>query len=95
MAKLRARMRGGVQGLLGKIVIYEPRKSLARISHSVPVRQAKISTRAGAAGPLTANPRRSNLYQSHLALIKSPNCWKHSHSAISLANSVKFDLNIL
>lgn len=25
MAKLRARMRGGVQGLLGKIVIYEPR----------------------------------------------------------------------
>lgn len=89
MAKLRARMRGGVQGHL------RAKESLARISHSVPVRQAKISTRAGAAGPLTANPRRSNLYQSHLALIKSPNCWKHSHSAISLANSVKFDLNIL
>lgn len=84
-------MRGGVQGLLGEIVIYGPTKSLARISHSVLFRRR----RDGAAGPLTVDPRRSNLYQSNLALIKSPNCCKQSHSAISLANSVKFDLNIL
>lgn len=43
-------MRGGVQGLLGKIVIYEPMKSLARISHSVPVWWRRSARETGQLG---------------------------------------------
>lgn len=83
-------MRKGVRGLLGKIVIYKPTKCTFS-----PCSPAKMSTRDGAAGPLTVNPRRFNLYQSNLDLIKSPHCCKQNHSAVSLANGVKFDLPIV